>query len=50
MLFAAHKLNEKDMKKVKFVKHRLKSETNKDLFLELLNKEYQRLTESYLSV
>jgi len=36
MLFAAHKLSEKDMKKVKTMKHLLKARTNKELFLKLV--------------
>ena len=43
MLFAAHELSEKEFRKVKTLKHRLKVKTNKELFLkmvEIVEKEY----------
>ena len=47
-LFAAHEVTEKDMKKVKTLKHLLRVKTNKELFLKLLDEAYERLTENLL--
>ena len=38
MLFAAHKLSDKEMKKVKTLKHILRVNTNKELFLKLIKR------------
>lgn len=44
-LFAAHNLADKEMKKIKTLKHRLRVRTNKELFLKLVEiaeREYLR--------
>ena len=38
MLFAAHDLSEKEMKRVKMLKHLLRARTNKELFLKLIER------------